>query len=238
MNKLIYGGIGVLAAGVGTLALLASAASPVASASQNPIKTSVTVFGTSTVTVTPTKAQVMLGVSNQDSSAQAALASNNQTMNQVIAAVEKLGIPKTAISTGGLGINPVYNQANPPAVTAYQVSDNLTINTTIALSGKVIDHAVAAGANQVNGINFTTPTNTAYEKSYHAALKNARTQALAVASGLDEHLLGTKTVTVETGATQVPQPYFALASAASNTPVLPGQQQESVTLKVVYQLGH
>jgi uncharacterized protein YggE len=228
-------GAGVLILGLGLV--LAASASPPASASQNPIKTSVTVYGTSTTTVTPTKAQVMLGVSNQAATAQRALAGNNRTMDAVVAAVEKLGIAKDAIATSGLSINPVYNQANPPAIKGYQVSDNITINTTVALAGTVIDRAVAQGANQVNGVSFTTPPNREYAVTYRAALKDARAQANAVAASLGEHVLGAKSVNVQQNQSNPVLPVEFAAASAPNTPILPGQQQESISLKVVYELG-
>jgi hypothetical protein len=221
---------------LGVAALLTVTASPGASASQVPIKTVVTVYGTGSTAITPTRAQVMLGVFNQASSAQSALSENNRIMDTVIGAVETLGVPKTAIATNGLNINPVYNQSNPPEVTNYQVSDNLTINISVSLVGKVIDRAVAHGANQVNGINFTTAGNAQYRKTYRDALANARAQAQAVASGLGEHVLGATSITVQQNQSSGPLP-LVFDAAAAHTPILPGQQQESVTVKVVFELG-
>lgn len=236
MKKTLYGGIGMLAAGLGVTLVLMAGSGPSASAAASPLQTSVTVYGSSSSMVTPNQAQVMVGVDNQAASSQSALSANNRITNQVVFAIEKLGIPKTAVSTSGLNINPNYNQANPPSVTGYQVSDNLTINATVGLAGKVIDRAVAAGANQVNGINFTTSGSSSYQKTYRAALDNARAQASAVAAGLGEHIQGITSVQIQSPGTTGPQQFFNAGVATASTAVYPGQQQETVTLKVVYHL--
>ncbi len=236
MKKILYSGAAIAAAGIGAMLLTTASGSPPAHASHLS-QTQVTVYGSATTLVTPTTTQITLGVENQAASAQTALSTNNQTMGQVIAALEKLGVPKKAMSTNGLYVSPQYNQANPPAITAYQVSDNLTINTTVALAGKVIDQAVAEGANQVNGINFTAPEGSNNQTAYGDALKNAHSQALSIAQSLGEKVLGARSVVVQTNSGIIPQLAFATAHSAANTPILPGQQQNTVTLKVVYQLG-
>lgn len=236
MKSTLYAGIGILVMGAGTAALLAGAGSA-PSSSSTPPHSSVTVYGTSSTMVMPSKANIMLGVQSSAGSAQRALGDNNATMQRIVASVEKLGIPKTAITTNGLGINPQYNQSSPPDVVGYQVNDNITIDTAIANTGRVIDAAVAAGANQVNGITFTNPGLSAYNQTYHAALNNARHQAQALAASLGENILGVKSVSVQNSSGEGPVPYFSAAKTAVNTPVYPGQQQESVSLKVVYVLG-
>ena len=236
-KKIFYGGIALTVGGVTTALFLIASGSSAASLRGASPKTLVTVYGSATTWVTPTTAQIMLGVENQATLAQTALSQNNQTMNQIIGAIEKLGIPKTAISTNGININPQYNQANPPAVRAYQVSDNLTINASIALAGKVIDKAVAAGANQVNGINFVAPQVSSYQAIYKDALQNAHYQAASIAQGLKENIIGVQSVIAQTGGGGAPEPSYLLAQSAPNTPVLGGQQQNTLTLEVIYQLG-
>ena len=238
MKSSVYAGLGILVAGLGATALIIGAGSPSAATPTNIRSTTlVTVYGTSATLVTPTTVDVMLGVNTQASSAASALNSNNIAMTRIIDAIEKLGIHQTAIQTSGLNINPQYGQGNPPTVVGYQVSDNVTVDTSVALAGKVIDEGVAQGANQVNGINFTTPGMSAYNRAYLAALKNARSQAATMASAMGEKIRGIKSVTVQSNAGSSPIPFAVAASAPARTTVFPGQQQESVTLKVVYRLG-
>lgn len=235
MKKFLYGALGILVAGAGTALILKGHP---ANAASSPFKTSITVSGTAVSMVTPNKAQIMLGVTNQAATAAAALSANNTIMAQVTSAMRRLGIPLSDIATSGLSINPNYNQANPPAVTGYQVSDNLTVTTSVGLAGRAIDKAVAAGANQVNGVNFVTPPSSTYRQAYHAALRNARVQSEAVASGIGEHVLGVTSVVIQSQGAPPPQlTMFNAAVSAPSTAVYPGQQQESVTLKVVYRLG-
>lgn len=235
MKPYVYGVMSAVLAGIGVMAVLSGWGPSLAHASANPIRTSVTVTGTSTTMVTPTEAQITLGVSNQGATAQSALNSNSRTINQVIAAIERLGIAESAISTSGLNVSPQYNQQTPPNVDGYQVSNTITVNSTVKLAGQVIDQGVAAGANQVDGINFTSPGPSAYGATYRAAINDAHAQAEAIASALGERVIGARSVQVQSNSNPVPEPIFSAATA--NGSVLPGQQQETVTLAVVYTLG-
>ncbi len=236
MKKIAYGGLGLLAAGLGVALIVVADSGSSAGASSTPLTTSVTVFGSNTTMRTPNHAQVLLGVTNQSASAQSALASNNRIMDRVVSQLEKLGIAKINITTSGLNINPNYSQANPPSVTGYQVSDNLTVDTKVGLAGAVIDQAVAAGANQINGINLMPLRSSLYKKAYASALKNARLKAQAVALGLGEHIVGAISVQVQSSGSLGTPIYFG-AAQASSTPIYPGQQQDTLTLKVIYRLG-
>ena len=238
MKKSVIGlsAAGAVAVAFGIVAVLNSGGSPVEAAAAKP--SLVTVDGNASVSVTPTTAQVNVSINNQGGTAQQALNSNNTTANKVIQAVENLGIAKSAIATQGLNINPVYNQ-NGTAITGYQVSDALDITTKASQAGKAVDAAVQAGANQVDGINFTVPNNIGYQTAYKTAMKNAESQASAIAASMGERVLGVKSVVSVNQNTTTPMPYAMAASAtAVHTPIMPGQSTQSVSVKVVYIIGH
>lgn len=235
--KKSHAGLAALIILTATTAILAvnGRSVPARAATQSP--SLVTVVGSGTVTMTPTTAEISVGVNNQAPEAQLALARNNSLMNQVLTSVQHLGIPASALATTGLNINPVYNQ-NSTQITAYQVSDSLTITTSVSKAGQAVDAAVAAGANQVNGINFTVPAAAEYHAAYRSAVKNAASQADAIATSLGEHVLRVKSVTTVNQAAS-PQPFMKLTDAASApTPILPGQSTQSLSVKVVYVIGH
>lgn len=233
MKRSTYGWFGIGVVGMGTVLLVTDIPGPTAQDTGNPTTTAVTVYGTSSLSMTPSRAVISLGVMNQAASAGAALTANNRVTTRIIHAIEHLGVTASAIATSGLNINPNYNQANPPDVTGYQVTDTLNITVPEHLAGTVIDTGVKSGANQVNGINVSVPQDTRYRRSYRLALHDAASQAAAIAASLHERVAGVKSVTVDT---QNPGPIFALSTAAANTPVMPGQQQTALTLKVVYRL--
>ena len=236
MKRTVWAFAGIMALGTGALIASSGAFSPSADAAASTARTTVTVYGTSTTMVTPQKAMVTLGVNNLGLSAAAALADNNRIVNRIVAALKSLGIKESAIQTSGLGINPQY-KPNQSKISGYQVNDMITVSTTVSLAGQVIDKGVASGANQLDGVSFPSASASQYRTTYQRALKNAGSQASALAHAAGERVLGIKSVVVQQNGGSVPQPYFSAASAAAPTPVYGGQQQETVTLKVVYTLG-
>lgn len=230
------GAAAALAAAFGMVAVLNSGGSPVQAAGTAP--SLVTVYGNASISVTPTTAQVSVSVNNQGTTAQAALNANNAAANRVIQAVEQLGVAQSAIATGGLNINPVYNQRGTK-ITGYQVTDTLNITTTAAQAGKAVDAAVQAGANQVDGINFTVPTNIGYQTAYKQAMANAQSQASAIAASMGERVVGVKSVSsMNENTSPMPFEMNATVASAPSTPIMPGQSTQSVSIKVVYLIGH
>jgi uncharacterized protein YggE len=198
--------------------------------------TEVTVTGTGTLSVTPTGAQVSVGYQDNGRTAGGALARNNAVMTRIIAAVEALKIPAKDLQTSGFSIDPNYGNGSSPTITGYQVTNGVTVTINgLALVGPVLDAATAAGANQVNGVNFTGG-NGVYPALYAAAMHNAAAQAAAIAAPLHERVGPVVSVSVQN--TSGIQPVFGLAMAkvAAPTPILSGQNQVSVTLQVVYKL--
>ncbi len=225
-----------LAAAFGVVAVLNSGGSAVQAAATTP--SLVSVYGNGSVSVVPTTAQISVSVNNQGSTAQEALNGNNATANHVIQAEEHQGVAKSAIATAGLNISPVDNQ-NGTQITGYQVTDTLNITTTAAGAGKAVDAAVQAGANQVNGINFTVPNNIVYRTAYKAAMANAQNQASAIAGSMGEKVLGVKSVaSVNQNTTPMPYAMSVTGASAARTPMMPGQSTQSVSVKVVYIIGH
>jgi uncharacterized protein YggE len=99
----------------------------------------------------------------------------------------------------------------------------------------LIDRAVAAGANQVDGPALDTGDTAAlYHKALEAALDDARAKAetIAVASGLT---LGRATsVTESTSEPPVRDEMKAAPVAGSSTPIEAGTQELDATVSVTY----
>lgn len=239
MNRTLIWASSVLAAGLLAAGLSNGLRSRnTLAATTTPATTTVTVYGTSVENLSPTEASVTVGVTDQQSTAQAALSVNNQKMTAVIKAIQALGIANKDIATSGLNIYPQYGNGNPGPLVGYQVQNQVTITVATSKVGTVLDKAVAAGANQVEGVNFTVaPLSNSYQTTYQKALQNAQAQAQALAAAMHQKVLGV--VSVSYGSSNNPSGQFfnAAASAPSGTPIMPGQQQQTLTLKVVYRLG-
>lgn len=107
--------------------------------------------------VAPDMATINLGVQTEAATAGEALKANGLRMNQVLAALKKAGIAERDIQTSNLNLNAqyAYEQNQPPKLTGYQASNQVTITVRdLTRLGAAVDATVGAGANTVNGISF------------------------------------------------------------------------------------
>jgi hypothetical protein len=189
----------------------------------------VTVNGHGTVTVVPDEATVSAGVRTDAATAAAALSQNAQIANAVIAALKRAG--GKDLQTQQVSLYPQMDDQGK--VTGYVAQNTVSAKAKIADAGGLVDAAVGAGANTVDGPTLGVSDQDAL---YRAALKKAvadaraRGQAIAEAGGFG---LGQVTGVTESAATQ-PIPYdrgVAMAAKAEATPVEPGTRD--VTADVI-----
>ncbi|OGC12314.1 hypothetical protein A3K48_07675 [candidate division WOR-1 bacterium RIFOXYA12_FULL_52_29] len=220
------------------LALLCLALSATAAKEQ-----SIIVNGFGSVQVEPDTANVQLGVECSGKSAQAAQAENARLMKQVMEAVEKNGIAKKKVKTSNFNIWPEvkYEQNQPPKTVGYRCGNqvNITIED-LALISKVIDSGIAAGANNVRGLNFTRQDDKEAKRSALSQAVEAageKAQTIAKAAGLK--IIGTQSI-VEGGARVVyPQENQMRALAGlqadnAETPVSPGLIEITGSVSITY----
>ena len=149
----------------------------------------VTVSGKYTVYVTPDRAQVNLGVRTNEETAVLSQEKNTEIVNSVIDAIRALGVEEKSIRTTGYNIWQEYDY-NSNKVKGYTVSTSLTIkDLEISQAGSVISEAIAAGANQMNGISYSCSTyDEAYEEALASAVSAAHKKAEVLAGAADKTL--------------------------------------------------
>ncbi|MDA8192654.1 MAG: SIMPL domain-containing protein [Thermaerobacter sp.] len=234
-NRLLLSG-GVLVAVLGLVAAMNWVDGRTHASTQPPV-TLVTVVGTSTASAIPTQAVLDLGVQTSASNAASALSQNSAISHTVISRLEQGGVTSQNIATNALNVYPQYASGSAQP-TSYQVDNQLSVTVTnLASVGALLDQAVAAGANQVEGIDFTAQNqSSAYRTAYTDAIANASARALAIATALHESVLGVQSVDPSNGSGGTVFPIFAASSAAA-TPVMPGQQHTTVSVRVVFRIG-
>lgn len=186
------------------------------------------VTGQGEARIAPDMATVQLGVTTRAAGAAEAMKQNSDQQRAVIAALTGAGIAERDIQTTGLGLNPVidYSQDRAPSVTGYEASNNVSVRVAeIARLGEVLDAIVTAGANQINGINFTREDGAdAEDEARRAAVEDARHKAevLAEAAGLT---LGPVLVLRDAQVSEGPRPMMRAAMAAekADMPVQAGE---------------
>jgi uncharacterized protein YggE len=202
------------------------------SADSTPNRT-ITVSGTGTVSATPTQAGFDFGVSTRSKTAQQALADDSVQMRKLIAALEAAGVPAASLQTSSVSLQPLTSGDNS-AIVGYSASNTVSATVSdLAKAGAIVDAAVAAGANQVDGPNLTiADQKTLYDQALKAAVSDARAKAqvLAAAGGLQ---VGT-VASVEENAGSAPVPYAQAPAATASTPIQAGTQQVTATVTVVF----
>jgi len=187
-------------------------------------------------------------VETSAATAQAAAAENAQRMDRVFAALVRAGVPRDRIETSGYNVFPEYDpnprpESTEPRVRGYRVTNTVTATMDdVDGVGAVIDAALGAGANRVNGVRFGLRDPQAYrQRAIDDAARRARSDAEALAASLGLSLGQVREAyTTDVGvAPPVPMYRMAMDAAAQSvqTPITPGEQTVRATVVVVYSIG-
>src|SRR6266513_3078681 len=119
---------------------------------------SIRVTGDAKVTARPDRVQIDIGVSTRAAQSQEAAEQNARQVDAVLAAVRK-ATGAAVLKTISYTLNPTYQyhpQGEEPTITGYSALNVVQVTLDdLARIGTVIDSATQAGANHVQGIQFT-----------------------------------------------------------------------------------
>ena len=205
--------------------------------------TGIAVSGTGKVSVKPDVVMSSIGIQVNGSSLSDATSQANTKMAAVISQIKSMGVADKDLQTTNYSVQPITDQSKPDGgtgkITGYQINNqvNVTVRKIDDL-GKILDAAVAAGANSIYGVSFSVDDPAPYQQQARAAaVKDAQDKAgqLAKAGGLT---LG-KIVWISEG-TVSPQPLFRAAAASIGlggaVPVESGQMDVTVSVDVRFAL--
>ena len=199
--------------------------------------TTITVTGNGTVNGTPDRASFDFGVTTQASTAAEALSRNASEARGIVDALKKAGVESSDIQTTQVSLWP-QTSSDGSTIAGYQASNSVQVTAGIGKSGELVDAAVGAGANNVDGPNLDTADQSSlYDQALKQALGDAEGKAQAIAEGAGLTLGAV--VKVREGGNAVPVPMFAEAKAATGTavPVEAGTQQIQASMTVTYSAG-
>jgi uncharacterized protein YggE len=195
----------------------------------------ISVTGEATVSVPPDLAQIDGGVTTEAKTAREASDTNNAAMGKVLLALKGAGIDEKDFQTSRLSLQPQYapNRSGPNAVVGYRASNRVTIRLRdVTQVASVIDVLVAAGANELGGINFTvSAASKLLDDAREQAIADARRKAeiYAKATGVT---LGSPLSISEDGSPG-PMPYRRMsAGMAPSAPVAQGEETLRVAVSV------
>ena len=147
------------------------------------------VTGTAVVNVKPDRALIQLGVQSNGRTAREVQARNSATINQVVKALNKLGIDSKDIATDWYTIDPVYEDYNDLHIKGYRIHNIIQITMRdVDKTNDAIVAAFTAGANEVENVEFYTSELRKYrDQAREMAMKAAveKAKALAITAGTE-----------------------------------------------------
>lgn len=191
----------------------------------------------------PDMALITLGVTTEGETAAAALAENARRMAALTQALRRAGVAERDIQTSNVSVYPqqVYGEGQAPRITGYQANNTVNAKVrNIDNTGRIIDAAVNAGGNTVNGVSFThADPDAQLDIARRDAIAEARRRAELYASALGLRVNRIVSVS-EGGGYAPPMPVaverFAAQDARAPTPISPGEIETRVSVNVTFEL--
>jgi uncharacterized protein YggE len=208
---------------------------------------SVTVTGQGTTMARPDMAVLTAGVVSEAATATEALAANSRSTAAVIDQLKAGGIEAADLQTSGFSLQPVYaypqqqdgSNPQPPRITGYSVTNTVSVRVRdLARLGSVMDAAVSAGANSVNGVTFLVSRESELlDRARQDAVADARRKAALYASAAGARL-GAVTTLTEQVTQAPPRPMYRMRAdaAAASVPVEAGESELRIEIAVTFAL--
>jgi uncharacterized protein YggE len=138
------------------------------------------ISATEKVVVPADTATVKIGYQNRALTKDAVYAENTREANKILQALLDAGVPKEAIETESLRLEQEQKRygAKPDQPLKYSGSQKWQIHLKASDAQKIVDIAVAAGANQIENVEWIVSDPDQLEaKAYAAAIKRAKNLA-------------------------------------------------------------
>ncbi len=203
----------------------------------------ISVVGVGRASAIPDIARVTVGVDVVNPSLSKALTEVNRKTSDVIALLKKEGIEDKDIRTVDFNVFPqqAYGPSGPGPITGYRVSNSVRVTIRdLAKAGAILEQAVNAGANTVQGLTFTIDDPKPVETEARVgAIQDARfkADALAQEAGATVGQVINITEVPASGAFPLNQPAAMQATGGGGgVEIAPGMQDVSVQVQVTYEL--
>jgi uncharacterized protein YggE len=222
---------------IAALAVVAGALVATPVAAQVAAPASINVSGEANVSVVPDLAVIDGGVSSDAKTAREASDINNAAMGKVLLAVKSAGIDEKDYQTSRLSLQPQYapqTRPGPNVISGYRASNRVTIRLRdVNKVAGIIDTLVAAGANDIGGINFmVAEPSKLLDDARTQAVADARRKAEIYATAAGVTLGAPLSISEEGGGAPAPMPFRKMAGVAASAPIAPGEETLHVTVSV------
>ena len=199
------------------------------------------------VKMAPDMAIVELGTLSQAPTAKAALDANTAKMSALIALLKSSGIDDKDMQTSNFSVGPRYDNSGvsgqAPKIVGYEVSNgvDVIVHKLDGLGG-ILDKAVGAGSNQINGISFgVANAQAAQDDARRAAVKDAMSKATVLTEAAGVKLGALQSMSEQGGAVpfvmaKMNRMQAAPMAASAPVPVAQGQVAITADVNMVWEL--
>ena len=197
------------------------------------------------VKMAPDMAIVELGTLSQAPTAKAALDANTAKMSALIALLKSAGIDDKDIQTSNFNVGPRYDNSvvsgQPSKITGYEVSNGVSVIVhKLDGLGAILDKAVAAGSNQINGISFgIANSQSAQDEARKAAVADAIHKAALLTEAAGVKLGALQSMSEQGGSIPMPMQMGMAKVArmqAAPVPVAEGQVGITADVNMVWEM--
>ena len=229
--------------------VMAACSTPVVQASEYTPDTPVfqqprtlSVNGTGTTFLAPDMASISIGVRVENEDAAKALSLNNEQAEQILAALETLGVAEKDIRTSNFSIYTMenYNEYEQVDGGSFAVENTLyVVVRDLDQLGEILGTVIGAGANNIYGIQFDVADKAdALAQARELAVANAKVQAEELARLAEVELGDIQTISPFGGS--FPTPYYGefveTQNQAAIVPISSGQLTLTVDVNIVYEI--
>jgi uncharacterized protein len=225
------------------LGVILSACGPaVAQGVEQPVRT-ISVTGSSRISLTPDIAHVSIGVQTQDEDAVRAVNDNNAQARQIIDRLKSLGVAERDIRTSNFNIYPNQQYDRDGNVTGitYHVNNSVFVTLRdISKIGEILNETVNVGANNINGISFDVDDKSqAVTEARKSAIADAQAIAREMAQAAGVTLGPVHSISFSGGGYPQPMAYDLMARQTAmdmEVPISTGELSLNVDAYVVYEI--
>jgi uncharacterized protein YggE len=183
------------------------------------------------------KLEMLVTVSSQGKTARAASDANAKDMTVVLAAIKESGVADRDIQTTSLSLQPQYDpkQTGAARLIGFQVNNQVTIKIRdVGKLSAVLDRAIAAGANEMSGIEFVvSEQEKLLDQARAAAIADARHKAELYANAAAMKI--GRVVAISEEGSVLPRPYQSMRAGVAPA-IAPGEQTLRAVVTVSYEL--
>lgn len=218
---------------------------PIIPAEPGGISSGLLVHGHAEIKAMPDIAYVTVGITSQSKEAAWATRDDAERSQAVVAALKGAGIADKDIQTESYILQPQYDYSghNGPTVTGYQATNSIRVTVrSLAKVGPVIDTAIKAGANNINGVTFDLSDRRHVEgETLVAAIANARSKADLMAGAAGVSLGNLLRISEDNAPIVEPVAFGGMVMAANAsvaaTPVSPQELTVTADVSAVYAIS-